>query len=347
MHARDAWRWLMAVIFAALLPFGAIAADTSTAKAQVQRQADQPGNNAPVWRDVRSGENPYQTTQVRGPETSVLIQSQGETWRQLRNGPITIYGGWLLVAVVALLALFYWRKGKIMLKEKPTGRMMVRFNYFERVVHWSAAISFCVLAVSGLVILFGKYVLLPVFGYTLFSWLAILSKSVHNFVGPLFTVCVLVMFFTFVKDNLPSARDIGWLLKGGGLFTGEHVPSSRFNAGEKSWFWFGVTALGIVSSATGFILDFPNFAQSRELMQQANVIHAVSAVVFMAMSLGHIYLGTIGMEGAYESMRDGVVDEVWAKEHHEYWYEEEKARLASGGAPSAAAASSMKEGWKL
>ena len=155
------------------------------------------------------------------------------------------------------------------------------------------------------------------------------------------------MFVTFVKDNLPKAYDLQWLAKAGGLFSGKHVPSGRFNAGEKAWFWGGVTLLGIVVSVTGFILNFPNFEQGRALMQQANVIHAIAAVVFMTLSLGHIYIGTIGTEGAYEAMRTGYVDEVWAREHHEYWYQETMANNKSGGGTAnPAAASALKEGWK-
>ena len=322
-------------------------AESGGAKEQAQRQQDQPLNNAPVWSDVRRGDNQYQTTQVRGVETNVLVQSQGETWRQIRNGPITVYGGWLLVFVLIALGAFYWWRGKIMLSHPRTGRVIERFSAWDRLVHWTTAISFVILAVSGLVMLFGKYILLPLFGYTLFSWLAILSKNLHNFVGPLFAVCTVIMFFTFVKDNIWQRGDWQWILKAGGLFTGKHVPSWRFNIAEKSWFWLGVTFLGIISSVTGFILDFPNFAQGRETMQTANVIHAITAVLFIAAALGHIYIGTIGMEDAYETMRSGQVDETWAKEHHEYWYNEVKGGRVGGGSPSAAHASAMKEGWKL
>jgi formate dehydrogenase subunit gamma len=325
------------------------AADASS-KEQAQRQAVQPLNNAPVWRDVRSGEiNPYQTTQVRGTETNVLIQTQGEVWRQIRNGPLTIYGGWLIVAFIAGIAAFYAMKGRIMLHEKPTGRMIERFNTWERVVHWATAISFVILGLSGIVMLFGKHILLPLLGYTLFSWLSILAKNLHNFVGPLFVLCTVLIVLTFIKDNLPRAHDWVWLRKAGGLFTGEHVPSGRFNAGEKGWFWLGVTALGIVVSVTGVILDFPQLVDgARSAMQQASIIHAAAAVIFIALSLAHIYLGTIGMEGAYASMRDGYIDETWAKEHHEYWYNEATAnRRTAGSGTATAAASPMKEGWKL
>jgi formate dehydrogenase subunit gamma len=355
MRDNRGMRWLMRLFvllcMAGLTQF-AVAADTSSAREQAQRQATQPGNNAPVWRDVRSSDpNPYQTTQVRGIETNVLVQSAGETWRQLRNGPITIYGGWLIIVVALLIFLFYLWKGQIKLHGQPTGRKIIRFTPWDRIVHWATAISFVILAVSGLVLLFGKYLLIPVIGYTVFSWLAVLSKTLHNFVGPLFVVCTLLMILTYLKDNLPKAHDWLWVKKAGGLFSGEHVPSGRFNAGEKTWFWIGVTIFGIAVSASGLILLFPNFEQGRLLMQQANVVHAIAAVLFMAMSLGHIYLGTLGMEGAYDCMRhDGMVDEQWAKEHHEYWYDEVTARSggrAPGAAPSTAAASAMKEGWKL
>ena len=367
MHRNPVTRWAarsalaLAVLF---LSFGLASAQQQPAQqgaaqqpgaaegqaAQAQRQQTQPLNNAPVMRDIRSGDvNPYQTTQVRGIETNVLIQTEGETWRRIRNGPVIVYGGWLFVLVVAAIAVFYWRRGRIMLHEPKTGRYLVRFNAWERTVHWAAAISFVILAVSGLIMLFGKYVVLPLMGYTLFSVLASLSKTLHNFVGPLFTVSIVLMFLTYVKDNLPQRGDWLWVKKFGGLLSGEHVPSWRFNAAEKSWFWFGVVLLGLVMSVTGFILDFPNFEQGRSIMQQTWIIHAVAGVIFMTLSLGHIYLGTIGMEGAYDTMRHGIADETWAKEHHEYWYHEEMARRGrtSGGAPSAVPASPVKEGWKL
>ena len=326
-------------------------ADEVGPAAQDRREVTQPLNNAPFYRDVRSGDiNAYQTTQVRGVETSVLVQSEGEIWRRIRNGPITVYGGWLIVAVFLMIGLFYWRKGEIMLHEPKTGRLIVRFTPWERLVHWTTAIVFVILAVSGIIMLFGRYVILPATGYTIFSALAILGKNLHNFLGPLFVVCTLLMIVTFVRRNAPRAYDWLWVRKFGGLFSGKHVPSGKFNAGEKMWFWGGVVVLGIIVSATGLVLDFPNFGQGREAMQLANIIHATAAVIFTALSLGHIYLGTIGLEGSYDAMRHGVVDETWAKEHHEYWYREvvaDERRTGPGIAPSTAAASSMKEGWKV
>ena len=308
---------------------------------QAQRQLVQPGNNAPVWRDVRSGKEGY--TAVQGRETGVLIQTQGETWRRLRNGPITVYGGWWVVLTLIALGLFYKLRGPLGLHSPPAGKMIERFSSFERIAHWTMAISFCVLALSGLTILFGKYVLLPVIGHTLFSWLAELGKTLHNFVGPIFLFSIAVFVIKFIRDNIPRAYDITWLVKGGGVFSGEVVPSGRFNAGEKIWFWGGVIGLGTVSGASGLVLDFPNFDQSRSLMMLANIVHVISAILFITWGLSHIYLGTVGTTGAYEAMRNGYVDETWAREHAQYWYDEVKSgkrELPSGkqGEPAATTA---------
>ena len=307
-------------------------------ESQAQRQQVQPGNNAPVWREVRSGKEAY--TSVKGRETGVLIQTEGETWRKLRNGPITLYGGWLVVSVLLVLALYYKWRGAIGLHSPPTGKMIERFSSFERIAHWTMAISFCVLAVSGLTMLFGKYVLLPLIGHTLFGWLATLGKNLHNFVGPVFMFSIVVFVVTFIRDNFPRACDFIWLAKVGGVLSGEVVPAGRFNAGEKIWFWGGVIGLGMVSSASGLVLDFPNFDQTRALMMLANIVHVIAALLFIVWSFTHIYLGTVGTTGAYEGMRNGYVDETWAREHAQYWYEDVKSgrRAPPSGAPGAAAA---------
>jgi formate dehydrogenase subunit gamma len=305
-------------------------------ESQAQRQQVQPGNNAPVWREVRSGKE--ETTTVKGRETAVLIQTEGETWRKLRNGPISLYGGWLVVLVLIAIGVFYKLKGPIGLHSPPSGRMIERFSSFERIVHWTVAISFCILALSGLTMLFGKYLLLPLIGHTLFGWLATLGKNLHNFVGPIFLFSIVVFAAKFVRDNIPRAYDVTWLAKAGGVLSGEVVPAGRFNAAEKIWFWGGVIVLGLVSSASGLVLDFPNFDQTRAVMMLANTVHVIAALVFIVWSFTHIYLGTIGTTGAYEGMRDGYVDETWAREHAQYWYEDVKAgrRALPSGTPGTA-----------
>jgi formate dehydrogenase subunit gamma len=279
-------------------------------------------NNPPASWDSASEKPQYAS--VPGREMNRLIQASGREWRAFRNGPLTQYGGWLLVVVLAAIALFYLVKGPIKLHGRPTGRLIERFNAVERASHWTMAISFVFLALTGIIILWGKYIILPWLGYTGFSWLTILAKNVHNFVGPLFIFSLVVSFLIFVKDNLIRAIDIEWLTKLGGMLSGKEIPSGRFNGGEKAWFWGGLVFLGALVSVSGLILDFPNWNQGRELMQQANVVHAICAILFMAASMGHIYIGTVGMEGAYRAMRDGYVDEEWAREHHALWYEEVK-----------------------
>ncbi|WP_428851530.1 formate dehydrogenase subunit gamma [Imbroritus primus] len=295
------------------------------ARKQKQRSVVQPGNNAPVWREVNSDQRHYSS--LPDPEAGVLIQRTGQKWRMFRNGVITVYGGWLLVGVaVAILGFFLWR-GMIPLKTPRTGRMIERFTPMERMVHWTMAISFVALAVSGIIMMFGKFFLLPLLGHTLFGWLTYLLKNIHNIVGPLFTLSIIVGFVMFVKDNLPRAVDWQWVRSFGGLASGRHVPSHRFNAGEKLWFWGGLVVFGIIVSISGWVLDMivPGMDYFRGTMQVANIVHAIAATIMMAMAFGHIYMGTIGMEGAYRAMRDGWVDEAWAKEHHELWYDDIKS----------------------
>ena len=300
-----------------------------------ERARSQPGNNAPFWRGVReSGQAPGFTT-LPGAEKGVLIQpmvqypgsrvtTAGEAWRQVRNRWIIPYGGSLVLIVALALALYYVAKGPLGGHEPNTGRVIERFTYFERAAHWSNAIAFCVLAISGLVMSFGKFLLLPLIGATLFGWLTYALKTAHNFAGPLFAVSLVIVFLTFVRSNFPARGDLNWLRRGGGAFGGEEPPSHRFNAGEKIVFWVGVFMLGAFSVGSGLVLDkvLPGLDYLRTDMQVAHMIHGVSAMLIIAVFSLHIYLGTIGVKGAYQAMRTGYVDEGWAREHHRYWYED-------------------------
>jgi len=305
-----------------------------------ERAKVQPGNNAPMWRQVGEGVTGYSSLpKSEAPEAGNLIQpfvqypgsrltNAGEAWRQVRNHWIIPYGGSLFLIVLLAIAIFYFSKGSIKTHGADTGRKIERFTPFERAAHWSNAIAFSILAISGLVMAFGKFFLQPIIGGLLFGWLTWVLKTMHNFAGPLFAVSLVIVFFTFLRDNWPQKGDLHWLAKGGGLITGgEEPPSNRFNAGEKLIFWGGVFLLGIVVVSSGFVLDklLPGLVYERATMQVAHMVHAVATVLMMCMFLGHIYLGTIGMQGAYKAMRTGYVDETWAREHHEYWYDEVKA----------------------
>jgi formate dehydrogenase subunit gamma len=292
------------------------------AQQQAERQTVQPGNNAPVWREIRSGVPQY--TSIQGIETGVLIQSRGQTWREIRV-PIALWGGVLLAVAVAGLAVFYLIRGAMTVDEKPTGRLIERFTLADRLAHWLLAITWVILAITGIILSLGKDVLLPVIGYTLFSWLATMSKSLHNFVGPILIVAVPWVFVKYVRDNGIGVDDLKWFVNIVGYFKGHEYPSRRFNAGEKLVFWVVLVVLTTVLVVTGLILNFPNFGQGRATMQTANVLHMIAAYLAIALVLVHIYLGTLGMKGAYAAMRTGYVDDTWARHHHARWYEEIKA----------------------
>jgi formate dehydrogenase subunit gamma len=304
-----------------------------------QRNAVQPHNNAPMWRGVQSGVTGYSSLPTsEAPEAGNLIQgpvqypgsrltTAGEAWRQVRNQWIIPYGAALLAIAVLALAILYFTKGPLGQHTPDTGRKIERFTPFERAAHWSNAIAFCVLAISGIVMAFGKFFLLPVVGLTLFGYFTYLLKTLHNFMGPLFVVSLVIIFFTFLRDNFPQKGDLRWLLSAGGIFSKHEPASYRFNAGEKGIFWLGVFLLGTIVVASGLVMDklVPSVDYVRGTMQLTHMVHATAAMAMMAVFIGHIYMGTIGMHGAYGAMRRGWVDEAWAKEHHAYWYEDIKA----------------------
>ena len=255
-------------------------------------------------------------------EGAVILQRGGNTWRLLRNGPIAMAAGFLLLVTPLLIFGLYLAVGPAHAIQHETGRRIDRFNRWQRWVHWATAYSFLALAFSGVIILFGKNVLLPWMGHEIFSWVALISKLVHNFVGPLFVVCSVIMFITFMRKNFFQRADWRWIKQGGGLVTHKHIPAGYFNAGEKIWFWGGVVVLGLLMSVTGLILDFVNFGQTRYVLQIADYLHLGGATLYMIGAMGHIYIGTLGTPGAYEAMRHGTVDSNWAKAHHELWYNE-------------------------
>ncbi len=306
-----------------------------------ERKKVQPGNNAPMWRSIAAGVPGYSSLpKSEAPEAGVLIQAPvqypgsrrttaGEAWRQVRNNWVIPYGGALLLIMLGALAIVYFTRGPLGIHGSETGRKIERFTPFERSAHWANAIAFSILAISGVVMAFGKFFLLPVTGLTLFGWLTYVLKNLHNFAGPVFAVSLVIIFLTFLRDNWPQRGDLRWLLKIGGFFdkNGIEPPSHRFNVGEKVVFWGGVFLLGIVVVGSGLVMDqlIPGVVYERSTMQITNMIHGVAAVLMMTVFALHIYLGTIGMIGAYSAMRTGYVDETWAREHHGYWYEDIQA----------------------
>lgn len=297
---------------------------------QVEKAEPEPG-----WLSGASGRRHFDRNYIvppgNMPEQDVVLQRGGNTWRLLRNGPIATIAGTALI-IVPLLILAVWRFIGPADTPERTGRRMRRFSDWQRLAHWATAISFIVLAVTGIVILFGKIIILPWLGHAAFAWLAIASKYLHNFVGPLFILCSVVLFLAFVKRNVFDRLDWRWLRSLGGLVGKDHPPAGFFNAGEKLWFWFGVTLLGLLMSASGLIMDFAYFGEvgnavgtTRYVQQWANLLHLLGATLFVALAMGHTYIGTAGTPGTYEGMRHGTVDEGWARKHHPVWYQDVKA----------------------
>ncbi len=320
-------------------------------------------SDAEVYRALRYGTADVTVT-ARGPAAGVLIQDGGMWWLGLRQGPLATYGAWLLGGTLALLALFFVIRGRIRIDGRRSGRTITRFSGFERFGHWLFAGSFLVLAATGLISLFGRMALIPLFGHQAFSTLATASKWVHNNIAWAFMVGLAIVILNWTLHNIPNRHDLVWLAKGGGLFSkGVHPPARKFNAGQKMVFW-GCVVLGLSISVSGlsllFPFELPMFAKTfavlndigapgwvglaplpeqmaaQEEMQYAQLWHAIVAFVFMAMIFAHIYLGSIGMEGAFEAMGSGEVDAQWAREHHGLWVEEIEAEQAAARAAAPA-----------
>src|SRR5216684_1318564 len=251
-------------------------------------------------------------------KASVLMQPAGRTWDYFHEVLLHWGGAVVIVGMAALLGLAYLIIGRVRIAAGPSGQKVPRFKAFERFSHWLTAASFVVLGLTGLNITFGKIVLLPLVGPDTFSDIAQAAKYVHNFTSFSFVAGLVLISVIFFKDNFLAKVDIDWLKQGGGFIRNKHAPAGRFNLGEKLVFWLSLVA-GVAVSASGFLLLFPFYGTDIPEMQLAQVVHAVVAILFIALILAHIYIGTLGMEGAFEAMATGEVDLNWAKEHHDLW----------------------------
>ena len=302
-----------------------------------------------IWRALRYGSADV-TASSGTPGSTLLVQDGGMRWLQLRAGPLRIYGGYLLLGVIALIGVFFLLRGRIRVEGEKTGELFVRFNAIERFGHWLLAGSFILLGITGLITLFGRVAFIPIVGKDAFSVVALGSKWIHNNVSWAFMAALALVFVCWVIHNIPNRADLIWLAKGGGLFTkGTHPPARKFNAGQKIVFW-AVIILGASVSVSGlsllFPFEMPMFAATfekvnalgipgllnmepypealtpHEEMQFAQLWHSIVAFLMIALVIAHIYLGSIGMEGAFDAMGTGKVESQWAKEHHSLWYKE-------------------------
>lgn len=260
----------------------------------------------------------------------VLIQPAGREWREFHQVTLYWIGAVAIIGMLALLVGFYLIRGMVKIQNGRSGRTIVRFNAFERFVHWLTAACFIVLAVSGLNITFGKALLLPIMGEAAFAGWSQWGKYAHNYLSFPFTIGVILIFLMWIGGNIPNRVDIQWLKRGGGLIGNDHPPAYRFNGGQKMIYWIVVLG-GTAVAVSGYILMFPFYGGLTIAgMQVAQIVHSIVAVLFIAAMLAHIYIGTIGMEGAFEAMGSGEVDVNWAKEHHSLWLAQEESRRIAG-----------------
>jgi formate dehydrogenase subunit gamma len=277
---------------------------------------------------------------IPNPRARVLEQPAGRLWDHFHEVTLHWLGAIVILGMIAALGAAYLIMGRLRISKGRSGQTVSRFSAFERFSHWLTAVSFVVLGLTGLNITFGKIVLLPMIGPEAFSSVAQAAKYVHNFVSAAFVIGLALIVGLWIRDNVPQKVDVDWVKQGGGFIKAKHAPSGRFNAGEKLVFWFALGA-GVAVIISGYLLIFPFYMTDIAGMQIAQVVHAVIAVLFVAVIIAHIYIGTLGMEGAFEAMATGEVDINWAKEHHDIWLEEQLSRehvAARSGQSSAAAA---------
>ena len=319
------------------LGLGTLALTAPAAFAQVNPTASSVQEEA-LMRALQSGQTVSGRITIPDAGASVLIDPGGRDWAVLHSGTLQWITIIAVVGALVALAVFYMMRGRIRIEAGPSGRKIQRFNAVERFGHWLLASSFIILALTGLNLILGRALLLPLIGEGAFGTLTAWGKVAHNYLAWPFMAALVLIFVLWVAHNIPGKLDWQWLKQGGGLFQkGVHPPAKKFNAGQKLIFW-SVIIGGALLSWTGIMLLFPGEVASAADWQFYQVVHAVVAAVMAAIVLAHIYIGSLGMEGAFDAMGSGEVDENWAKEHHSLWVEEKQGRSAPPAKGSGASA---------
>ncbi|SDB70245.1 formate dehydrogenase subunit gamma [Belnapia rosea] len=317
-------RILLRAAFALALLAGPAMAQTAPVP-QPLGDRGQPDAAELEMRALLRGEPIHGRISIPDAKAANLIQPEGREWRAFHNRTLAWVGGIAVLGMLGLLALFFLVRGRIRLGEGWSGRTLLRFNLLERANHWMVASCFIILALSGLNLTFGRHLLLPLTGPEAFTAISAAGKLAHNFLAFPFTLGLVLMLLLWVRDNIPDRTDVTWVKAGGGFLSGHHPKAGRFNAGQKMVFWITVLGGGLVA-ASGYVLIFPFTVVDIAGQQLAHIVHSLLAVLMIAAMLAHIYIGSLGMEGAFAAMGSGRVDYNWAKEHHALWVEEELAR---------------------
>jgi formate dehydrogenase subunit gamma len=291
----------------------------------------QPSSVNPTASSVQEQELLRQLQQVQGrvsipnEEAGVLIQPEGRDWRQFHEVTLPWIGAIAILGFLLVLVVFYLWRGMLRIQGGRSGVRILRFNAFERMVHWLTAVCFIILAITGLNITFGEALLYPLLGPEAFTAWSQWGKYAHDYLSFPFTLGVILIFLMWIGGNIPNRADVTWVKEGGGIIDpSKHPPAYRFNAGQKAIYWIVVLG-GAAVAASGYFLMFPFYGTDIADMQTAQMVHGIVAVLFIAVMLGHIYIGTIGMEGSFEAMGEGTVDLRWAEQHHPLWVERQGA----------------------
>ena len=356
INGKASYKWTSVILTLVIIMIGftsfniPVNAQTS---GEVPGQALGLNSDADLWRFIRNGNSG--NISMQNELAAVMIQSEGDNWRAARNGPISTLGVLGVFGMIGLLAVFYAWRGRIKIDAGPSGKTIERFGSLDRFSHWLMAGSFVILAITGLNLLYGRYVLLPVLGPEIFSLITTAGKYAHNYLAFAFMAGLALSFLLWVRHNIPSKIDIDWLKAGGGIFVkGSHPPARKFNAGQKLIFWI-VMLGGLSVSLSGIALMFPfqtdMFAKTFGILnvigfdlptnltamqeQQLNQLwHAIVSLVLMTILIAHIYIGSVGMEGALDAMNSGKVDRNWAKEHHNLWVKEMDSEIKGAKRPA-------------
>jgi formate dehydrogenase subunit gamma len=282
-----------------------------------------------LLRALQTGENVSGRVSIPDRQAGELIKPDNKGWADLSQGTLQTFAVGILVVALIGLALFYFIRGRIALEGGFSGRSILRFGWFERLAHWMLASTFIVLALTGLNLVIGRAVILPIVGESAFGTLSAWGKIAHNYLAWPFMISLAIVFVLWIVHNIPGRIDLEWIKQGGGfLKKGVHPPAKKFNAGQKIVFWCVVLG-GAAMSYTGVMLLFPHLAGTAADWQFYQVVHAIVAGLLSAVILGHIYIGTLGMEGAFDAMGKGEVDENWAEQHHSLWAREVKSAAVS------------------
>ena len=356
INGKTSYKWTSVILTLAIIMIGVTSFNipvNAQTSGEVPGQALGLNSDADLWRFIRNGNSG--NISMQNELAAVMIQSEGDNWRAARNGPISTLGVLGVFGMIGLLAIFYAWRGRIKIDAGPSGKTIERFGSLDRFSHWLMAGSFVILAITGLNLLYGRYVLLPVLGPEIFSLITTAGKYAHNYLAFAFMAGLALSFLLWVRHNIPSKIDIDWLKAGGGIFVkGSHPPARKFNAGQKLIFWI-VMLGGLSVSLSGIALMFPfqtdMFAKTFGILnvigfdlptnltamqeQQLNQLwHAIVSLVLMTIIIAHIYIGSVGMEGALDAMNSGKVDRNWAKEHHNLWVKEMDSEIKGTKRPA-------------